>query len=273
MNAGGRAAVGDQPLDLGDRVDRVTVGVDTPVLAPEAVGRLHGVHPIGPGGKGVRIVGDRRRNGVGGIRPPVVGLADRDDIASAGGGHRQPQRQIACLRTGVHQEHRVQRFGQHGGEPLAELHHRLVVEARVGVQPAQLTGRGVGDPWMGVAQNRDVVDHVEVGPAVRRHQEVPPAALDLRRLGVVVLLHRREAFVAPCQQIVVAVRFGDVGKTQHRARVTAERKPASREFRSGEVRRGRRTDGPHTRFGPSARRRYRRDHRLRVAGHPVPRKG
>src|SRR5882757_1986761 len=45
---------------------------------------------------------------------------------------------------------------------------------------AQLSRRGVGHARVAVAEHRDVVDHVEVHPAGRRHQEVPPAALDLR---------------------------------------------------------------------------------------------
>ena len=141
------------------------------------------MHPVGPGGQRVRVVGGRRRHRVGRVRPAVIGLADRDHIAAAGRRHRQPDRQIACLRTGVDQEHGVQRVGQGGGEPLAELDDGLVVEPRVGVQPAQLAGGGVGDARMGVAEHRDVVDHVEVDPARRRHQVVAPAALDLRWVG------------------------------------------------------------------------------------------
>ncbi len=183
----------------------------------------------------------------------MVGLAHRDDVASSGGRHRQPESQIACLRTRIHQEYRVQWLRQHGGEPLTELHHGRVVEARVGVQLPQLTCRSVGDPWMGMAEDSDVVDHVEVRPARGRHQEVPPSALDLRRLGVVVLLHLREAFIAPCQQVVVAVRDGQRGKAKYLSRVAALRQPPRREFSGRQSWRGRRTDGLHLRLGPPAR--------------------
>ena len=208
MNAAGARPSGDQAFDLGHRLTRVANGVGATELTAEAVRRFHGVHPIRPGGKRIRVVGDRRGDGVGGIRPPVVSLAHRDDVASTGGRHRQPQRQIACLRTGIHQEHGVQRIGQRGRQSLAELDHRLVVEARVRVQLVQLAGRGFGHPRVRVTQNRDVVDHVEVGPAGRGHQEVPPAAFDLGWPGVVVLLYPREALVAPRQQLIGRVRIG-----------------------------------------------------------------
>ena len=52
-----------------------------------------------------------------------------------------------------------------------------------------------------MAQHRHVVDHVEVGATGGRHQEVPPAPLDLRRLAIVKLLHGSETRVASRQQI------------------------------------------------------------------------
>ena len=212
------------------------------------------MHPIRPGRKRIRIVGHRRGDGVGGIRPSVVCLAYRDDIPSAGGCHREPQRQIACLRTGIHQKYGVQRFGQHRGEALAELDHRLIVEARIRVQPAQLPGRGLGDPRMGMAQHGDVVDHVEVAPARRGHQVVTPTPLDLWRFGVVVLLYRREALVATGQQIIGAMGVGHVGQAEQLARVAAERQPAPRQFGGRQGRRGWCADRSHADFGPPARR-------------------
>ena len=83
--------------------------------------------------------------------------------------------------------------GQRGGQTLAELDHRLVVEPRVRVEPAQLAVGGVGHPRVGVPEHGDVVDHVEVHPAGGRHQVVPPAAFDLRWVGVVVLLNARRS--------------------------------------------------------------------------------
>ena len=79
--------------------------------------------------------------------------------------------------------------GSSGRQPLAELDHRGVVEPRIRVQLAQLSGGGLGDPRVRMAKHGHVVDHVEVGATGRRHQVMPPAALDLRRFGVVKLLH------------------------------------------------------------------------------------
>ena len=249
----GRAAVGDQPLDLGHCLARITAGVGAAELAAEAVGRFDGVHPIRPSRQGVRIVGHRRGDGIGGVGPPVVSLANRDDIASAGGGHRQAQRQIACLRTGIHQEHGVEGLGKHGGQPLAELDDRLIVEARVRVQLPELPHRGVRDPRVSVAEHRDVVDHVEIRARGGGHQEVPPAAFDLRRLGVVVLLHLREALLAARQQRVGFLGIGQGGQPEHLARIARQREPALGEFRRNKPRRRRCPDGPDTQFGPLSR--------------------
>jgi hypothetical protein len=51
-----------------------------------------------------------------------------------------------------------------------------------------------------MAQHRDVVEHVQVGAALHVDQVVAPAAFDMRRLLVVVLLRAGEAGVAAGQQ-------------------------------------------------------------------------
>ena len=144
--------------------------------------------------------------------------------------------------------------GSSGGEPLAELDHRLVVEARVGVEPAQLAGRGVGDPRMGVAEHRDVVDHVEVAPARRWTSGSAASRVRSAAAWVVVLLHlaRSSRRGAPADRRA-SCDFGDAASPAPVAD-PAERKPARRQLRRVNVRRGRRTDRPHAQFGPSARR-------------------
>jgi hypothetical protein len=131
----------------------------------------------------------------------VIGLTDRDDVAAARRRRREPDRQIACLRTRVDQKHGVQRIGQQPGEPLAELDDGFIVEPGVRVQLAQLSSGGLHDPRMRMAQHRHVVDHVEIRAPRRRHQVMPFAPLDLRRLAVVKLLHRSKTRIAPRQQV------------------------------------------------------------------------
>ena len=95
---------------------------------------------------------------------------------------------------------------------------------------------------------------------------MPPAAFDLGRPGVVVLLDLREALVAPCQQLIGALRFGQGGQAEHLARIAGQRQPAPRQFRPGQQRRGWGTDRPHAQFGPSARRGVRERVTRRAAG-------
>ena len=271
MNAAGARPSAISPSICGHRLVRVAAGIGAAELAAEAVGRLHRVHPIRPGGKRIRVVGDRRRHRVGGVRPPVVGLADRDHVASARRRHRQPHRQIACLRTGVDQEHGVQRLGQRGGQPLAELDHRLVVEPRVRVELAQLTGGGVGDPRMGVAEHRDVVDHVEV--ATGRPWTSGSAASRVRSAAAV-----RSSAPAPARSSRRGATTDRLrGRVSGRAgspssgrgsRVSASQPGASSARR--QLRRRWGTDRPHTEFGPLARARRPRAGRRRAAGSRAP---
>ena len=130
----------------------------------------------------------------------MVRLEQRHDVAAAGRGERDAQRQVDGLGARVHEEHGVERLGQHRREPLGELDDRAVVEPRVRVERAQLLRDGVREPRMPVAQRRDVVDHVEVHAPVGADQVLAPAALDARRGVVVVLLHLGEAAVASGDQ-------------------------------------------------------------------------
>ena len=74
------------------------------------------------------------------------------------------------------------------------------MEARVGVEHAHLAVDGIRELRVPVTDGRDVVDHVDVGPASSVDEVVTPAALDAHRSGVVVLLHLGEYVVAAMQE-------------------------------------------------------------------------
>lgn len=155
----------------------------------------------------------------------MVRLAHGDHAGLAGGADGKAQAQVDSLGAGVDQEHRVQWVGQQGGEAFGELHHRGVVEPRVGVQPPQLPGRRLFDAGVGVAQWGDVVDDVEVGAAFGGQQVVAPTPFDTGRGGVVVLLHCREHGAAPLQQVGPLRAVGG-GQAQQRGGVGGEWQPA-----------------------------------------------
>ena len=94
---------------------------------------------------------------------------------------------------------------------------QVVVEARVGVQQAQLARHQLLDVRVRVPEHGDVVDHVEVHAAVGVVQVVAPAALDLGRLLEVVLLHARDRRGA-------AARPARPGRDAGRRRVAAEQR-------------------------------------------------
>ena len=139
------------------------------------------------------------------VRPPVVRLADGDDVPMAGRGQGDAQGQVVGLGPGVDQEDGVERVGQQRREPLGELDDGGVVEPGVGVEPPQLPVHRVGQPRVTVAQDGDVVHRVQVHPAVGVDEVLAPAALDPRRRGVVVLLHGRERRRPARQQVVLAL--------------------------------------------------------------------
>jgi hypothetical protein len=108
----GRPSPGRQRTDKRDRVGRVPRRRRTPVPPAVGVRRVHRVHPAGPGGQRVRVVGGGRGDGVGGVRPAVIGLAHRHHVLASGCDQRQPQGQVHRLRPRVDQEHRIQRRRQ-----------------------------------------------------------------------------------------------------------------------------------------------------------------
>ncbi|MNL50186.1 hypothetical protein D3C87_1731820 [compost metagenome] len=48
---------------------------------------------------------------------PVIGVVDGDDVAVAGIGTRQPERQIVGLAAGIDEEADVERVGELGCQP------------------------------------------------------------------------------------------------------------------------------------------------------------
>ena len=125
---GRRMSLGGKRFNDRDRFRCVLRGVCAPVLAAVSVGGGHDVHPRRTAGQRVGVIGDRGGDRVGGVGPAVVGLRDGHDVVAPGRGHCQPQRQVIGFRPGVHQEHRVQRIGQGGGEALGEFGHDGVVK-------------------------------------------------------------------------------------------------------------------------------------------------
>ena len=186
-----------------DRVGGVPNGLRSAVPAPVGVRRVDGVYPGRSRAQRVRVVRGGGRHGVRGVGPAVIRLPYRHHVLVPGSHQGQPQGQVDRLGSRVDQEHGIERRGQQAGQPLGELHHRGVVEPGVGVQPPQLPGHRGLHPRVRVAEHGHVVHHVQVDPAVGGGQVVPPAPLDPRRVGVVVLLHRGERRRAPPQQVLL----------------------------------------------------------------------
>ena len=221
---------------ISDCLGRVAGGVPAAVVAAIGVGGGDGVHPRRPGFQRVGVVGHRRRDGVGGIRPAVIGLGHRDDVVAAGGRHGQAQRQVVGLRTGVDQEHRVQRVGQGGGQSLGERDHAAVVEPRVGVEAAPLARGRVGQHRMAVAEDGDVVDHVQIAAPVGGQHVLAPAAFDAGRVVVVVLLDGGERVRTAAPQLLAVVgRRRCRLQAEQRAGIGDQAQPARRVLRRDEV--------------------------------------
>ena len=70
------------------------------------------------------------------------------------------------------------------------------MEAGIGIEPRPLLGDRRRQARMGMAERRDIVDHVEKAAALHVEQEFAPAALDLRRHLVIVLLRLGVAGIA-----------------------------------------------------------------------------
>ncbi|MCY1245902.1 hypothetical protein D9M72_590880 [compost metagenome] len=75
------------------------------------------------------------------------------------------------------------------------------MKAGIGVEQRPLPSDRCRQPWVPVAKDRHVVDHVEIGPALDIEQVLLPAALDLRRIAVVVLLRPGEMLLTAIKQL------------------------------------------------------------------------
>ncbi|MNF96507.1 hypothetical protein D3C84_792990 [compost metagenome] len=79
---------------------------------------------------------------------------------------------------------------------------------------------------MAVAQYRDIIEHVQVRAALHVDQVVTPAALDTRRVDVVVLLRTGKARIATGQQqLGIDLRLGITSQPQQHRRRRAKRLP------------------------------------------------
>ncbi len=212
--------------------------VGTAEAAAEGVRRFHRVHPVRAGFQRLRVVSDRSGDGIGGHRPAVVGLQHAEDVAPAAVGPGQANGQVVGFGAAVDHEHPVEAGGGQRQQAFGELADGRIVEARVGVQQRPLPRRFGDHARVAVAQHGDVVEHVQVRAALHVDQVVAPAALDVRRLRVVVLLRAGEAGVAAGQQgLRVRQRLGIAVEAQQRRRRRAQGQPGRGMRRGGEERR------------------------------------
>ncbi|MNQ89069.1 hypothetical protein D3C85_1043640 [compost metagenome] len=199
------------------------------------IGRGHRVHPVRAGAQGLRVVGDRGRNGIGGHRPTVVGLQHAEHVAATAVGPGQADGQVIGFSAAVDQEHSVHGVRRQLQQAFGELGNRRIVKARVGVEQRPLPRGFDGHARVAVAEHRDVIEHVQVGPALHVDQVVAPAALDVRRGFIVVLLRAGKAGIAAFEQAGrIDDRLGITIKTQQLAWRWAQRKPGGSTRRRAE---------------------------------------
>ena len=191
----------------------------------------------------VRAVDAVRAQLVGRGGPAVVGALERDDVVAAGGDPGEAEREVDGLAAGVDEEDPVERGGKQRGEPLRVLRHHAVEEARVRVEQPELAVRGRGDGRVGVADDGDVVDRVDVRAAVRVVEDVAGAADELRRVVVVEALGRGDGALAAARAARACGRRGRARRRRRGARDGSGHRPshASRSrgvAEAGEVGRG-----------------------------------
>ena len=110
----------------------------------------------------------------------MVGVVHDDDLAAAGVGAGEPQRQIVGLGPGAHEITDRQRIGQGGREARDILGQIVVKVAGVGVEELPSgAGRRHDHAGVAVAHVADVVDQVEVAAAVVVKEVLALAADDL----------------------------------------------------------------------------------------------
>jgi len=170
----------------------------------------------------------------------VVRAAHGQHVQTPGGNTGQTKRELHGLRPGVHEKDRVQWCREARGERLRKLRHDAIEEPRVCVQQPKLPGDRGFNCRVAVAQDRHVVDDIDVRAPGGVDEVVAPAALDARRGVVVVDLDTRENRVAAGQQRGGIVRRGNhkrPSQTQQFSRIRAERLPRAGEGRHRSTRR------------------------------------
>ncbi len=136
-------------------------------------------------------------------------------------------RQIVRLRAAIDEEDRSSPSGASAASRSENSADGGIVEARIGVQPQPLLADRLRKARMAMAEDRDIVDHVEIGAALDIEQVLLPAALDLRRRLVVILLRLCEMRLASGEQLV-RLRLGRIGAWPEQARQAKGKAPTKR---------------------------------------------
>ena len=100
-------------------------------------------------------------------RVAVVAALEDGHVAPAGRGPGHPQRQLVGLAPGVHEMDDLEARRQRRDQPVGVLEDRRVEVASVGLEERHLASGGLDDSRVRMADMGDVVDEVEVRPAVR----------------------------------------------------------------------------------------------------------
>ena len=160
----------------------------------------------------------------------MIRLPHGEHVAAPRPHLREPQCQVDRLRAAVDEEHRVEGVGRQRRETLRELDDGGVVETGVGVEQPPLLGHGVDEPGMRVSHRSDVVEGVEVDPAVGVDEMLTPPPHHDRRVVEVVLLHVCERPVATLQQGCRVEVIADRAHAGHeRRRIGGHRPPGLEE--------------------------------------------
>ena len=97
----------------------------------------------------------------------VIRALEDGDVAPAGRGPREPERQLVRLAARVDEVRDLERSRQRGDQALGVVEDGRVEVARVRLEQGLLASRRLDHPRMGVPDVGDVVHEVEVRAAVR----------------------------------------------------------------------------------------------------------
>ncbi|MNH21300.1 hypothetical protein D3C79_811050 [compost metagenome] len=86
------------------------------------------MHPVRPGAQGLRVIGNRGGNRIGGHRPAVISLQHTEHVAATAVGPRQANRQVVGFGAAVDQEHPVHGIRRQLQQTLGELGDGRVME-------------------------------------------------------------------------------------------------------------------------------------------------